>query len=228
MHIDAQYTLLWFCSTICYLCVHPYCFCHLVTHYFSSDTYSQVSSLDIRSVTRTGNELANEWAVSAITSLFFYCYIVVVMAARFVNSSAKMSFTYFLSVLSVHRIQRPDAIWFHCNHLPDNGDFYWGELWKSVPLTVVYHGQQTSKPELENGLKSAQDSAVVATLLEHGGIFVDGNILVVRSLNPLRNYSTCFREVGFSASLCSIANSKIRVTDGLSRNQEVMKHILHR
>jgi len=53
-----------------------------------------------------------------------------------------------------------------------------------------------SKHESESGLMPARDSAVVATLLEHGGIFVDWNILVVRSLNPLRNYSTCLSKVG--------------------------------
>jgi len=107
-----------------------------------------------------------------------------------------MSFADFMSVLSVYRIQQPDAIWFHCNRLPNNSDFYWGQLWKSVPLTVIYHDEQTGKHDFETGLKSVQDSAVVTTLLQHGGIYVDWNILVVRSLNPLRNYSTCVSKVG--------------------------------
>ena len=120
-----------------------------------------------------------------------FCFV----AARFVDSSTKMSFANFLSVLSVYRIHHPDTIWFHCYHLPDVDDLYWNQLWKSVPLTFIYHEQQTSKRELESGLNPARDSAVVATLLKHGGIFVDWNILVVRSLNPLRNYSTCFSKV---------------------------------
>jgi len=127
-------------------------------------------------------------------------FLGVFVTARFANSSAKMSFANFMSVLSVYRIQRPDAVWFHCNSLPDYSDFYWSQLWTFVPLTVIYHDQQTGKHDLESGLKSAQDSAVVATLLEHGGIFVDWNILVVRNLNPLRNYSTCFCKVGLLLS----------------------------
>jgi len=118
------------------------------------------------------------------------------VCARFANDSTKMLLTDFLSVVSAYRVQHPDAVWFHCNSLPDVTDFYWSQLWKFVPLTVVYHGRQTGKHELERGLKSARDSAVVATLLEHGGIFLDWNILVVRSLNPLRHYSVCLSKVG--------------------------------
>jgi len=130
------------------------------------------------------------------------------VVARFANSSATMLFADFMSVLSVYRTQQPDAIWFHCNSLPDNSDFYWGQLWMSVPLTVIYHDQQSGRHDLQRGFKSLQDSAVVATLLEHGGIYVDWHILVVRNLNPLRNYSTCFCKVGlllFFTNLCMIS-----------------------
>jgi len=122
-----------------------------------------------------------------------------------------MLFTDFMSALSVYRVQHPDAIWFHCNSLPDDGDFYWGQLWKFVPLTVIYHDRQTVKHESERGCNAARDSAVVATLLKHGGIFVDWNILIIRSLNPLRNYSTCVSKVSLlcALSLCSIINSII-------------------
>jgi len=104
-----------------------------------------------------------------------------------------------MSVLSVHRIQKPDDIWFHCTSLPDSSDFYWRQLWKFVPLTVIYHDQRTVKHDVKTGIKLAQDSAIVATLLKHGGIFVDWNVLVVRSLNSLRNYSACVSKVSFLA-----------------------------
>jgi len=136
----------------------------------------------------------------------------VFVAARFANSSAKMSFADFMSVLSVHRIQQPDAIWFHCNSLPDNSDFYWSQLWMFVPLTVIYHNQQSDNRDLEGGFKSMHDSAVVATLLEYGGIFVDWNILVMHSLNPLRNYTACLCKVSLLASFTVLSP---------------MNHILH-
>jgi len=120
---------------------------------------------------------------------------VIFVAFRFVDNSTKMSFVNFMSVLSVFRIHRPDTIWFHCNRLPDASDVHWDQLWKSVPLKIIYHKQQTDRDVLESGLMLARDSAVVATLLEHGGIFINWNILVVQSLNPLRNYSTCFSKV---------------------------------
>lgn len=131
----------------------------------------------------------DRWRISYFCGVF--------IGDRFPKSSAKMSFADFMSVLSVYRIQQPDAIWFHCSSLPDSRDFYWTQLWTFVPLTVVYHDSH----KLETGLKSVQDSAVVATLLEHGGIFVDWNILVVCSLDPLRNYSTCFSKVCLLSTL---------------------------
>jgi len=115
----------------------------------------------------------------------------VLVGDRFAKSSAKMSFANFMSVLSVYRIQQPDAIWFHCSNLPNSSDYYWTQLWTYVPLTIVYHDSH----KLGSDLKSVQESAVVSTLLEHGGIFVDWNILLVCSLNPLRNYSTCLSKV---------------------------------
>jgi len=136
-----------------------------------------------------------------VLSEFYHIFYGVFVAGRFANNSAKMSFTDFMSVLSVYRVQHPDAIWLHCNSLPDVSDFYWDQLWKFVPLTVIYHDQQPGRNGLENGLKSMRDSAVVATLLEHGGIFVDWNILVVRSLNPLRNCTTSVSKVGLLLSL---------------------------
>jgi len=145
------------------------------------------------------------------------------VAARFVNSSTKMSFANFLSVLSVYRIHRPDTIWFHCYHLPGVDDFYWGQLWKSVPLTFIYHKQQMSQHKLESGLKPARDSAVVETLLEHGGIFVDWNILVVRSLNPLRKYSTCFSKVGlpsFDMSFSSVISKLLLMAITAAKNNK--------
>ena len=138
--------------------------------------------------------------------VYFLHFVLCVVAARFANSSAKLSFSDFMSVLSVYRVQQPDAVWFHCYSLPNVSDIYWDQLWKLVPLTVIYRDQQRGHLESESGLKSARDSAVVATLLEHGGIFVDWNILVVRSLNPLRNYTTCVSKVG---SLYSLINAVV-------------------
>jgi len=139
-----------------------------------------------------------------VLSLFSFCFCCVAVS-RFVNNSAKMSFADFLSVHSVYHAQHPDAVWFHCNQLPDATDFYWSQLWKSVPLTVIYHNQQTSKHGSGlSGLNPSLDSVVVTTLLDHGGIYVDWNILVMQSLNPIRNHSTCFGKVSLHFTVCFV------------------------
>jgi len=55
------------------------------------------------------------------------------------SASKQMTFINYVSVLSAHRVQKPDSIWFHCNHLP-TGD-WWERLWREVQslhmLTVL-------------------------------------------------------------------------------------------
>ena len=46
------------------------------------------------------------------------------------SASKQMTFINYVSVLSAHRVQKPDSIWFHCNHLP-TGD-WWERLWREV------------------------------------------------------------------------------------------------
>jgi len=153
--------------------------------------------------------------ISVFCVNFIFCGVF--LAARFANNSTKMLFTEFLSVLSAYRIQQPDSVWFHCSRLPDVNDFHWRQLWKVVPLTVLYHDPQTGQHGLKNGLKSARNYAVVAMLLKHGGMFIDWNILVMRSLNPLRNYSTCFSKVRSSSTIINNSFS-LMVTTTVSEN----------
>ena len=46
----------------------------------------------------------------------------------------KMTFINYISIVSAHRIQKPDNILFHCNHLP-NGQ-WWERLCKEVRLLL--------------------------------------------------------------------------------------------
>jgi len=46
------------------------------------------------------------------------------------NGDKKMTFINYVSIVSAYRIQKPDSIWFHCNHLPTGQ--WWERLWKEV------------------------------------------------------------------------------------------------
>ena len=52
------------------------------------------------------------------------------------GTDKKMTFIHYISILSAHKMQRPDAIFFHCDHLPVG--VWWQRLWRRVPLKLVH------------------------------------------------------------------------------------------
>ncbi|KAI0211210.1 hypothetical protein LSAT2_003966 [Lamellibrachia satsuma] len=99
----------------------------------------------------------------------------------------KMSFVHYISILSAHKIQRPDAIFVHCDHLPV-GD-WWQRLWRRVPLKLVH---REAPRDIHNQtlmhMYHRADVAKIQILMEYGGIYLDYDVIVVRSLDPLRKY----------------------------------------
>ena len=65
------------------------------------------------------------------------------------NATKPLTFINYVSVVSAHRIQRPDSIWLHCNYLPAGE--WWEQLWRQVNAhlshisAVLY--QQQQKPQ---------------------------------------------------------------------------------
>lgn len=99
----------------------------------------------------------------------------------------KMSFINYVSILSAHKIQKPDKIMLHCNHLPV-GD-YWDRIWKEVPITIKHK----EPPEEIHGQKLLHmyhkgDVAKIQILQEYGGIYIDYDVIMVNSFDPLRKY----------------------------------------
>ena len=63
------------------------------------------------------------------------------------GENKNMSFINYVSILSAHKIQKPEKIMLHCNHLPVGP--WWEKIWKEVPLTIMHreppeevHGQK--------------------------------------------------------------------------------------
>jgi len=49
----------------------------------------------------------------------------------FADSADKpLTFLNYISIVSAHRVQQPDNIMFHCNHLPSGQ--WWDRLWRQV------------------------------------------------------------------------------------------------
>jgi hypothetical protein len=100
-------------------------------------------------------------------------------------------FIHYLSFLSVHRYLAPDAIFVHGELGPR------GQWWDRVTLDVgnVYHVNRSSPKTAPSGSQfkfAAHASDLVRTqvIYDFGGIYIDADVIILRSFDPLRNYPT--------------------------------------
>jgi hypothetical protein len=103
------------------------------------------------------------------------------------DNTKQLTFLNYISIVSAHRIQKPDLIVFHCNHLPAGQ--WWERLWREVPLKIVHR----DPPEYIHNQRLYHiyhqgDIAKMEILLEYGGIYLDYDVIVVNSLDPVRRY----------------------------------------
>ncbi len=109
----------------------------------------------------------------------------------FAKKGKEMTFINYVSILSVHKFQRPDIIMFHCNELP-SGE-WWHKLWKLVPMKISYvQPPPTIYGQTLLHRYHQSDVAKLEILMKYGGIYLDYDVILVQSLNPLRVYSTIF------------------------------------
>lgn len=103
------------------------------------------------------------------------------------DNQKPLSFINYLSIKSAHKIQRPEAILLHFNFLPAGE--WWERLLREVPITLVHkvapeeiHGQKISHA-FHKG-----DVAKLEILVEYGGIYLDYDVIVLNSLDPVRKF----------------------------------------
>ncbi|KAK2145061.1 hypothetical protein LSH36_705g00029 [Paralvinella palmiformis] len=107
----------------------------------------------------------------------------------FSNLSEGKEFNFFnyLSILSVCKIQQPEEIIFHCDIIPT--DRWWHKAWHDFPITVRHISPRTEIFGSQIKYKEhTVDIARLEILLEHGGIYLDSNVIIARPLDPLRRY----------------------------------------
>lgn len=103
------------------------------------------------------------------------------------HNRKQLSFINYISIRSAHKIQRPETIMLHCNFLPAGE--WWERLVREVPITIVHkaapekiHGQAISHA-FHKG-----DVAKLEILVEYGGIYLDYDVIVLNSLDPVRKF----------------------------------------
>ena len=101
------------------------------------------------------------------------------------GTNKEMKFLNYISILSVHKIHKPELIMFHCNHLPVGP--WWEKLWHQVPLEIHFleppgyiHGQKISHVYHQG------DVAKIEILMQYGGIYLDCDVVVVNPMHELR------------------------------------------
>ena len=104
------------------------------------------------------------------------------------DTKKEFRFQQYLSVLSVHKFQKPDNIYFHTNNPPSGK--YWDEILKLKEFIVVKRDRPRKifGKKLDKAAYETSDSNIsrVKILLESGGIYLDTDIWLIRSLDPLR------------------------------------------
>ena len=108
----------------------------------------------------------------------------------FNDQTRPLKFDHMLSILSAHKFIKPSIIYFHTNKVPTGQ--YWDKVRKLPELKIVHreptsvlYGEKIKKPVFET---SASDVDRVKILQEYGGIYLDLDVLVIRSFDELRKY----------------------------------------
>ena len=98
-----------------------------------------------------------------------------------------MSFLNYISITSARKIQKPEKIMLHCDHLP-LGE-WWERLRKEANITVVHREPPTSiHNQTLLHMYHKGDVAKLEILQEYGGIYLDYDVIVLHSMDPLRKY----------------------------------------
>ena len=108
-----------------------------------------------------------------------------------------LAFHEYLSVLSTHKFIKPDHIYFHTDDVPSGP--YWDML-LNIPGFQVRQRGQTKRlfGRVVNSYKfdnQASDLERLNILLHDGGIYLDLDVIALRSFNPLRIYDVTLGKI---------------------------------
>jgi hypothetical protein len=126
-----------------------------------------------------------------------YPYNIVPNVVHYILFSIReIQFSHFISLLSVLRNQKPDQIIIHCDCDHLNGEYY-ERILKIIPKTkTILTIRQIERPTQIFGTNlnkewlnwHSADITRIKVLLEFGGIYLDQDVFVVKSLDIYRKY----------------------------------------
>lgn len=115
------------------------------------------------------------------------------------------SLVHFLAVKSAYIYNRPDTIFFHCTEEPT------GEWWEQArPYVTINKVEAPTSIAGRRFYHPAHSSDLLRLyqLREHGGIYLDLDVICTRSFAPLRDHEFCLGQQGVNGSL-GICNAVI-------------------
>ena len=108
----------------------------------------------------------------------------------------EFSFYEYLSILSVHKFMKPDRIYFHTDIEPSGK--YWNLLTnltefkvRKLDRTRYIDGVKVRTPGYDN---QASDLERVRILMEEGGVYLDTDVIVLKSFDGFRQYTMTMGE----------------------------------
>ncbi|ELT89561.1 hypothetical protein CAPTEDRAFT_212320 [Capitella teleta] len=107
------------------------------------------------------------------------------------NKPVKLKFFHMLSMLSAEKYLKPDIIYFHTDFEPVGE--YWEQAKRNLTKLQVVHRKPTTclfGEPIKNPVWGTSQSNVdrLVVLMEYGGIYLDLDVLIVQSFDPLRKY----------------------------------------
>ncbi|XP_077984835.1 uncharacterized protein LOC144439422 [Glandiceps talaboti] len=101
-------------------------------------------------------------------------------------------FDHLIVVLSAYRVMKADEIMFHTDCEP-NG-VYWEEAKHTIPVLAVKE-RKVPSVVFNNSLKKSEiyhksDIIRLQVLMQYGGVYMDNDVIVVNSLEPLRHFDS--------------------------------------
>ena len=102
---------------------------------------------------------------------------------NFGDERFNMTLLQYLSVLSVSKFIHPDHIYFHADIPPDG--LYWDLVRKLPNFELLYRNKTLQNTKYSS---TASNMGRLEVLNEIGGIYLDTDILVLRSFDDLRKY----------------------------------------
>ena len=175
----------------------------------------------LRDKYENSGQIANDFDFSDSNNETGYPYFVVPNIVHYILFGInEIQFVHYVSILSVLKNHKPDLIWIHCDCNQLNGEYYKKVIERVKQTNTSLEIRQIEKPLEIFGQKLSKkyfnwhssDVSRLRILQEFGGIYLDIDMYIVKSLDVFRKFElTLNRDKGqYLSSGVIIANKNAR------------------